>query len=189
MSGLISQRGNTASSALNNPLLNAADQKIESQIVDPATQANYNKIVVAGMHVALAKGPDGLLASLQHSQDPISDCAKAAVALVLILRKDAKGVMPLKAMVPAAMSLMLKALDFADRSGIAKVGTAELDRATTIFTNTIFARLHITPQMLQHAGMKVHAITQDPTAMEAVNRKAGIVKHPMASEPTPLPPA
>ncbi len=107
---------------------------------------------------------------------------------MIILRKQARGVMPVKAMVPAAMTLMLKALDFVDRSKIVAVGQPELVRATHIFTDTMFARLGITKAGLANATQRVHAITQDPQAMAAINLKAGLTRHPMAATPTPLPP-
>jgi membrane protease subunit HflC len=50
-----------------------------------------------------------------------------------------------------------------------------------------FARFRITPPMLQSAAARVHAITQDPVAMQAVRMKAGIVQHPNAAAPTPMP--
>lgn len=172
--------------ALSDSVLQAAQDKIESQL-DETTRANVDKIVVAGMHAALDKGPGGILASLKQSADPVSDAAKGAVALVLILRHQAKGVMPLKAMVPAASILMIKALDFADRSGIAKIGTPELVRATHILTDAIFKAAGITKSGLASAAEKVHALTNDPAAMSAINLKAGITKHPQATTPTPLP--
>jgi hypothetical protein len=91
------------------------------------------------------------------------------------------------AMVPAAMTLMLKGLDFVDRAGIAKVGQPELVRATHIFTDTIFARFGITKQGLANAAQRVHAITQDPAAMNAINLKAGVVAHPGALSPGSAP--
>lgn len=160
-------------SQMSNPLLQQAEDKVESQLV-PETRENYMKIVVAGMHAAIDKGPDGILASLRESKDPISDAAKGAVSLCLVLRKEAHGIMPLKAMVPAAMTLMLKALDFADRAGIVKVGDRELVRATHIFTDEIFARSGITRQGLANAAGKVHSLTQDPAAMAKINAKAGM---------------
>lgn len=174
------------SGSLSNPLLQQAEAAIEAGLT-PDNRDNYLKIVVAGMHAALAKGPDGILAQLQKSPDPISGAAKGAVALVLILRKQAQGVMPLKAMVPAAMTLMLKALDFADRSGIAKVGNDELVRAMHIFTDFLFARVGITRQGLANAANRVHALTQDPEAMAKINLTAGVTRHPLAATPTPLP--
>lgn len=171
---------------LSNPLLQQAEDKVESGLT-PDNRANYDKIVLAGMHIGLDKGPNGILASLAKSQDPIADAAKGAVSLVLILRKQAKGVMPLKAMVPAAMTLMLKALDFADRSKIVAVGNPELVHATHIFTDTIFARFGITKAGLANAATKIHRLTQSPEAMAAINLKAGLTRHPDAATPTPLP--
>jgi hypothetical protein len=171
---------------LNNPLLRQAEDKVESGLT-PANRANYMRVVVAGLHAALNKGAGGGMASLRNSKDPVADAANGAVALVLTMQKQAKGIMPVKAMIPAGMTLMLHALDFIDRAGITKVAEPELVRASTIFTNTLFAKLGITSAMLQHAAGAVHAITQDPTKMAAINLKAGFTRHPMAATPTPLP--
>ncbi len=173
---------------LSNKVLEAAEQKVESNLT-PEVRANYMKIVVAGMKVALRGGPDSGMAKLRRSPDPIKQCALGAVNLVLMMRLQAKGVMPMKAMVPAAMTLMLQALDFCDKSGVVKVGTPELVQATHIFTDAIFGRLGISKQMLHNAANGVHAITQDPAKMELIKRKIGIVKDPRASEPTPVPAA
>lgn len=181
---------NAATQPMSDPVLQAAEEKIESQLAhDPSNAQNYMKIVVAGMAAALARGPAGILASLRKSPDPVRDAAKGAVALVLILRRNARGVMPTKAMIPAAMTLMLRALDFVNRTGTKQIGTAELVRATHIFTNEMFRAFHITPATLHQAAGQVHAVTQDPQAMAQVNLKAGITQHPNAATPTPMPAA
>lgn len=173
---------------LNNNVLKAAEAKIESQIL-PEFRDNYNKIVVAGMKLALDKGPNGLLASLQHSKDPLGDAAKGAVNLCMLMRKQSRGTMPMKAFVPAAMTLMLHALDFIDKVGVKKIGNPELVEATKIFGNFIFKQLHITPQMLSTAAANVHGIMQDPAKMEKIRQHAGFSKHPDASGPTETPEA
>lgn len=173
---------------LGNPLLAQAEQKLEANISDPATHQNYMKIVVAGLHIALANGPNGFLAKLRNSRDPVADCATGAAALVLIMRKQSKGVMPMKAAVPAGMTLLFHGLDFIDRAKIAKIGEPDLDRATTLFTNFLFHKLGITTKMLQTAATNVHGITQDPAAMAKISLKAGLTRHPDAAVPTPLPP-
>lgn len=173
-------------SDLSNSLLRKAEDRIESQL-DPENKQNYLKIVLAGMHAGMDGGPNSILASLLKSQDPISDAAKGAVSMVLNLRKQAQGVMPLKAMVPAAMTLMLHALDFADRAKIVKVGTKELDQATSIFTDTVFRAFGITKQGLADAAQKVHALTQNPEALHKMNLKAGVMAHPQAATPTGVP--
>lgn len=178
----------TASSGapLSDSVLVAAEQKIESNLL-PATRADYNKIVIAGNQVALAKGPNGILASIKNSKDPVNDCAKGAVNLVFLLRKQTRGTMPVQALVPAGMTLMLHALDFVDKMGIKKIGTPELVEATHTFTNMMFRNLGVSPQMLQKAHESVENVAKDPAHLEAMKQKAGIVKAPTASTPTAVP--
>jgi hypothetical protein len=171
---------------MSNPLLQQAEDRIEAALA-PEVRADYLRIVVAGMHIATDKG-GAMMAPLAKAPDPIVGAAKGAVGLVLIMKKDAKGVLPMKALVPAAMTLFLKALDFIDRSKIAPVGEAELVRGTHAFTDYLFARMGITRQGLANAANKVHQITNDPQAMQSIQMKAGFLKHPMAATPTPLPP-
>ena len=168
------------------PILEAAEKKVEEQLL-PEIHESYLKIVVAGMHAGLDGGPNSIMAKLKTSKDPIADCAKGAIGIVIILKHQSKGIMPVKAMVPAASTLMFKALSFADTAGIVKVGNEELARATHIFAETFLHKLGVTPKMLSNAMSNVHRISQDPVAMELMKRKTGFVKHPDASEPTPLP--
>ena len=174
-------------SQLSNPLLAQIETEIEQNLT-PQTRADYDKIVVAGMHLGMPH-----LADLAKAPDPIAGAAKGAVGLVMIMRRETmapgKVPMPMKAAVPAAMTLMLHALDFVGRSKIAPVGQPELDRATHIFTDFMFARMGITKAGLANAAQKVHGLTRDPQAMQAMQMKAGLLKHPMAPTPTPLPPA
>ncbi len=170
---------------LNNKFLKAAEDELERRLT-PDTKPDYMKIVVAGMRVALDKGPQGILATLQHSRDPVQDAAVGAINLVMLLRKQSRGTMPPKAIPPAAMTLMLQALDFVDKMRIKRIGPPDLDRATHIFANHLFTLFHITPAMLQGLAVKVHGVTRDPTQMEMIARKAGVVKDPRASQPTDM---
>ncbi len=167
-------------SDLSNPLLRAAEDKLEAGLT-PENKSDYDKVVIAGMHAALDRGPNGILASLKLSKDPVSDAAKGAVAMVIILRKQARGVMPLKAMIPAGMTLMFKALDFADRSKIVQVREPELVRAAHIFTDHVFAALGVTKQRLASVTQRVHQITNDPAIMRKIGEKAGTVVSPGAA--------
>ena len=174
--------GATVITSQSQPILEQAEQKVESQLL-PDVRESYLKIVVAGMRAGMTDGPNSLLASLRDSKDPVSDCAKGAIGLVFTLKSQAKGIMSEKAMVPAASTLMFKALSFAEQMGLVKVGPDELSRATQIFAETFMSRIGVTPQMMAHAMGKVHTLTQDPVAMEMMSRKAGFTKHPDAAEP------
>lgn len=170
---------------MENGLLQAAEQKIESALT-PENRVDYMKIVVAGMKTALYKGPNGGLASLTKSKAPIQQCVSGAINLCMMMKQHATGTMPVKALVPAAMTLMLKGLDFLDKTGTVKVDNGVLVQATHLFTNEIFKRFHLTPQMLHNAAGKVHAITQDPAAMQKINMAAGLTKHPQAAPVAPV---
>ena len=170
-----------------NDVITAAENKIESQLT-PQNRANYDRIVVAGMKAALQNGPKGILASLRDSKDPVNDAAKGAVGLCVLMYKESRGTMPIKAMVPAGMTLMLNALRFAQELGMVKVTQEVVVQATHTYVNSLFHVLHITPQMMQTAAQRVHALTQDPASMAKINMAAGITKNPNAPTPTPLPP-
>lgn len=175
-------------SPIESPILKSAEQQVESKLA-PAIHESYARIVVGGMQAALHNDKGGILASLRDSKDPIHDCALGAINLCLILRKKSRGTMPLNAMVPAAMTLMLHALDFADKIGVVKVGNAELVRASHIFGQTILQKLNVTPQMLKNAMGKVHSLTQNPAALEKMKVAAGMKPGPGApvAKPDMLP--
>lgn len=161
-----------AGMVMQNQILEAVEQKIEASLT-PENRQNYMKIVVAGMKVGMANGDKSILASLQHSKNPLSDCVNGAINLCLMLKKESSGTMPGMAFVPAAMTLMIKALDFADRAGIIKVGQPELVQATHQFADVMFQRVGISKSMLQTAASKVHAITQDPAQLQRLHQVSG----------------
>lgn len=171
---------------LENKLLRATEDKIESSLT-PQNKQNYLKIVVSGLKVAMQNGPKSYMAQLHESKDPVSDCAQGAVAIVLILRKESRNTMPVQAMVPAAMTLMLHGLDFCDQSGLVKVDKNVIAKASHIFTNAIFKGLHISPQMINHAHGVLNQVTQQPGMMAKIRMKAGTAKMPTDAVPTPVP--
>ena len=171
---------------LNNKLLQAAEQKVEAGLT-PKNRENYMKIVVAGLRTALDQGPNGIMASLKKSRDPVSDAAVGAINLVLLMSKQSRGTMPPEALVPAAMTLMLQALDFVDKARITKVTAKKLNRATQIFADRMFAAFKITPAQLKAAGSKVQSLMQDPANRDIIARRGGVMQDPRASAPTGMP--
>ena len=167
------------SAPLEDPVLQRAEQKIEGQLL-PKTRSAYLRVVVAGMQVGMAK-EGKIMVALQHSKDPVTACAIGAINVGLMLLKESRNTMPIKALVPGCMTLMLKALDFCDKTGIKKIGTAELDDATKTFMNYMFHMFKITPQKLQVMATHVHNITQDPGQLDLLKRKAGLTLDPRAN--------
>jgi len=140
---------------IRNTLLKQAEDRVEKTV--PADQRdNYLKIVVGGMKYAMDKGPEGILASLKDSKDPLSDSVRGA---------KAQGTMPLSAMVAAAMTLMFHALDFAEKMKLLTITEAELDKATHMFMDTILPLLNVPKAKLDESFSQVHDIMRDPDKM------------------------
>lgn len=166
--------------------LKAAEEKILAGLT-PGNRANVDRVVVAGMQAAMKDGPNSIIAGLAQSKDPVRDCAMGAVNLAFMLRKQSRDTMPVEALVPGAMILMLQAMDFADRIGVLEIGPQEITRGTKIFANQIFNLSGITPQKFNALGKRVNGIAQDPGQMDTIARRAGVVKDPRASQMTTLP--
>lgn len=167
-------------------LLKATQQRIEAGLT-PQNRADYERVVVAGMKMALSGGVDSIIAGLKDSSDPVSDCATGAVNIVLYLRQQSRDTMPPQALVPAAMTLMLNALEFANRAGIIKVGRDDLVRGTRLFTNRIMQAFKVDSKRLAAMGQAVDRIASDPAQMDLLARRAGIVRDPRASIPVTPP--
>jgi hypothetical protein len=165
MAGLI----NSPVPAIQNPLLKQAEASVEQSVGTGKNREDYLKVVVAGMRAAIG-GAKPMLANLAGRPDPVRDCAVGAVNLVMYLRNIAKGTMPPQAMIPAATTLMLQALDFLDQAKIAEIGKPELARATHIFTNTILQSFGVTSKILSQAAGAVEGVTRDPAQLEALKR-------------------
>lgn len=164
------------SQTISDPVLKQAEMKIESQIL-PKYQKAYMKTVVAGLKIAMNQNGQ-LMRSLQKSQDPVIDCARGAVNLALIMFKESRNTMPPQALAPAAATLMIKALDFCNQSGLIKVAEPELDRASIEFTNYLLHRWNLTPQKMQVLAEHVHRVMSDPNQVELLARKAGVTRDP-----------
>lgn len=171
---------------MKNQLLAATEAKIESNLFGQNRQ-DYFKVVNAGMKAALHGGPNSLLAKLKDSKNPLHDCVVGAINLVGILRKQSRNTMPVKAAIAGATTLMLHALDFAEAAGMVQVDKAQLDQATKLLANTLMQRFGVTPNGFHTAAGKVHALMQNPVAMERMKYAIGMTRNPNSPEPTPLP--
>lgn len=144
-----------------NNLVKQAEAKIESQL-SRAVKKGYMKIVVAGMKYAMNGGPKSLLANLKESQDIVTDVVKGAVSVVGLLRRASRGSMPVEAMIPAAMVLVLHGLDYAERLGKVKVDESVLDAAVEKYIDLIAPAIGVTPERLAKATEEIGNVVSDP---------------------------
>lgn len=177
-------------SQMTNPLLRQIEDRIEAQLA-PDNRENYMKILVAGMKLGLKDGPNGILAGLKDAQDPVATAARGAVNIVGLLSRSARGKMPEKAMVPAAMSLMLHALDFLEKTGKMKVDEAVLEKATKMFADDIMRLFGINNQKLSNMASMSHMVGMNPQALQQIQQftSKGAQGGQPAAQPAQAPPA
>jgi hypothetical protein len=173
---------------LRNPLLQQIETEIES-VLPPDQRDPYMRLLVAGMHAALDPQPNGqppLVAQFRQSKDPINDAAIGSAGIMMMLYHKANGAALPQALIPAGMSLLLKALDFLQRTRmVPQIAEPDVDRATHAYTDQIFKAFHITPQGIQNATQKVHAAIQDPDAQRAIRIHSGAIRDTTGMKPPP----
>ena len=169
-----------------NAMLQQYEQAIEAKL-DPQVRGYYQRIVLAGMKSAMANN-GAMMAKLPQSQDPVRDCALGAVNVTFLMIKTMN--VPLTehlatAITAAAYTLTMQALDMAAKMKLVKITPQIIASATSTATDRVFQLIHVTPQMLNNAAQRVHAITQDPKSMEQIELKIGSKRDPRAALPTP----
>lgn len=147
-----------------NSLVKQVEAQIEQRL-RAGVRESYQKIVIAGMKYAMNGGEKSILAQLKDSENVLEDVVQGAIGLVGVLRRSAKGAMPVDAMIPAAMTLMLEALDYAERAGMIEIDKATIDQATQLFVETLLPKLGLTPEKLEEMTSRVHQVMQDPEKM------------------------
>lgn len=158
---------------MKNELLQQAEAKVE-QTVPPDQQSAYQRIVVAGMKVLYSKQThDAIIVGLKDSKEPLVDAAKGAVGLVMTLYRESKGTMPVKAMIPASMTLLLQALDYLDSTGILAIGKPEIETATRAFMDTLMPQLGMTPDRTKQMLGQFQGVVKDQGKMQAYKQQMG----------------
>lgn len=171
----------TPTSSFKSPLLAQVEAKLESHLT-PTNRQDYMKIVVAGMKTVTSGGPQGLLRKLTASPNPLQTAVNGPINLIGYMGRSAKGKMPAKAMVPAAMTLMLHALDFLDRTGKLQVTEGVVDQATKMFADGIMKAFNISQAQLQLVAQKAHGVTQDPGQLQQAQQHAAKFKAPYPTQ-------
>lgn len=186
---------------MENTLLKQAQTELESKIV-PEAKENYDKIVVAGEMLAMGKkDSNSAMADIKTAKDPLDMVVKAVIGILHLLRKQAKGVMPVNAMVPAGMTLVFQGLDVAERVGVLKVTKDVLAKAVKLYISIVLQKLRITPEKLRGYMQQAHDIVNDPQKLSqmkaayskdqqlAQQKKALPAAQQPAQQPQPQPPS
>lgn len=170
---------------IEDPLLKRVEAEVQRRLV-PRVREAYKHAVNAGMEVAAHNGPQGLRA-LTDSDDPVKACAMAGANFMLMLFKQTNMAMPQEVVPPAALTLMLQAMDLLDKAGIREASVEDINKGTRIQVERIMAASGITMPVLDKMAGEVRSILNDPMKREQLNLRAGTVRDPRASTPTEVP--
>ena len=147
------------------PLLQQAEAKVEAGI-KPQFKEAYQRIVIAGMKVAFDPSTHGsIVDGLRQSKNPIHDVAVGTVGMLILLSQQSKGTMPVPAMVPAGMTLLINGLDYLEKTNVLKVDANMLGDATNIYITTLMPKIGITPQKMQQIAQQTHGAMNNPQFM------------------------
>jgi hypothetical protein len=156
---------------IKNPTIRQALANIEKSV---QARAAYNKIVKAGTAAIYDKAMfQKLTADIQKSGDPVKTVSEGMIGILGLLYQKSNKTMPIPPMVLAGMALLLDALDFMEQSGLVKIDKAELNRATTMYVNSLLPKFGLTPDKLGAALGPLQGAIQDPNKLAQMRQSAG----------------
>lgn len=148
---------------LKNELLQQALTKVQEGV---SNREVFDKLVRAGTKVIYNQQTfSKLTEGLADSQDPVGDIAKGMVAVLHMMAQKARGTIPQDVLVQAGIALLIDALDFAEQSGLVKIGKEELTAATTQYIEALLPTVGMTPQKMGGMLEGVKQTMADPQRM------------------------
>lgn len=107
----------------------------------PELQEAYERVVLAGMKVMFSKETNQLfLDELDNEGETSEKLGRGIAGLMLMLFKESNQTMPPAVIIPAGMDLMMQAVDFVRKAGLAEVTNQDIGDAMEIFIGTIISK-------------------------------------------------
>lgn len=132
-----------------NPILEKISGEIESRIEEQYRPA-VDQLVTAGKSLMYSpKTHELALQQLSKSSDLYTGAALGIVALMSLLIGRAKGKPPGEAIFPAAMLLLLDALEFLSSGGQIDLNPKDVARAFDVLVRTLANKLGLGPEGIQ----------------------------------------
>lgn len=129
-------------------------------------QDGFDRVVLAGMKVMFSEETHAQVLQQLEGQGPISDrLGKGIGGLMLMLFKESNQTMPPQLMIPCGMELLMQAVDFVKRGGLAKVTDKDVGDAMQIMIDVILEKFGQSPDKIvslvdQYDTKKVDAAAQ-----------------------------
>jgi hypothetical protein len=115
----------------------------------PELQEAYERVVIAGMKVMFSK--ESHRAMLQEIQKPGpmgERLGKGIAGLMLMLFKESNETMPPAVIIPAGVNLLMEAVDFLRKSGLAKPTNAEIGDGIETMMSIVLEKFGVAPDKM-----------------------------------------
>ena len=133
------------------PILSQIEQGIEAK-VPPEMKKAYMAVVVAGMKVMFdAKTSKFMEQRLSASDDIVTNVANGIADLIMLIYNESKRTMSIPAAMLAAITLMCKALDYAEKTMGVKVDQQMAAACTKATTTACMNKFGITQDKIDQA--------------------------------------
>lgn len=122
-----------------------SSDEVKAQIkVPPEMRKAYDRIVLAGMKVMFSQQTHQMAMKSLEGDGPIEQrLAKGVSDLMLVLWKQSNGTMPPQLVFPAAIELMLEAIDFLNESGAEQVSEQQIGESIRQLIGTLMEKFKI----------------------------------------------
>jgi hypothetical protein len=128
-------------------------ESVDSKIKVPAElQEAYEKVVVAGMKIMYSKESHRVMLEEIKRPGPMGErLGKGITGLMLLMIKESNNTMPPAVVIPAGIKLMMEAVDFLRKTGIADPTNEEIGQGMETFISMILQQFGADPAKLEGA--------------------------------------
>jgi hypothetical protein len=124
----------------------AVDRSIK---MPPQLQEAYERVLLAGLKVMFDKQTHELALRQLAGEGPVAErLGKAIAGLLVLLFKQSNETMPPQVIIPAGTSLLVRAADFLNQSGVEAVSQEDLGEAMAVMVEAVLTKFGVDPQQL-----------------------------------------
>jgi hypothetical protein len=127
----------------------------------PELQEAYDRVVIAGMKVMFSDESHKMMLQFMDEEGP--------ARLMLILFKESNETIPPQVIIPAAVQLLMRAADFAKKSGMGEISNKDIAGGIELMIAIILEKFGVDPSQF-----KQMLDQYDETAVNAAQQQMGV---------------
>jgi hypothetical protein len=136
----------------------------------PELQEAYDRVVIAGMKVMFSDESHKMMLQFMDEEGPADEkLGKGIAGLMLILFKESNETIPPQVIIPAAVQLLMRAADFAKKSGMEDITNEDVAGGIELMIAIILEKFGVDPSQF-----KQMLDQYDETAVNAAQQQMGV---------------